>query len=114
MRTALCVWTLAWLAFGSSGAAAASPPLPHYAIKSWCAFAATLNQQESKAILQGCLSQEQKSYELMKAKWDTLPADILRRCIPASQQNRNGSYFVLRMCIWGELPEARKHELAGV
>ncbi|MBF9234942.1 hypothetical protein [Microvirga alba] len=111
MRTAVGVWTLALLALGAPSAFAAPPALPQYAIKEWCAFAATLNKQEAKAIHEGCLSQEQKSYSLVKARWDFLPDDIRRRCIPASRRGHYGSYFVLRMCIWGELPDERKHEL---
>lgn len=82
---------------------------PRYDPVAWCDTVAKTSGAVSEMIKDGCMDQEQSSYDEIKSLWPTLPANIRKWCNQVAKSGGRGSYMILAGCIQQELESKSKN-----
>jgi hypothetical protein len=105
MKTTLFGIAVACGLFAASGEAR-SAQMPHYDPAVSCDAVARVGIY-SRMILNGCLQNEQNSYDTLSPRWSSLPADMRAECdTVARAADSAGSYQILLGCVENEIASA--------
>ena len=86
--------------------------MPYYFTYGHCQRISSVGGGTSEVIRNGCLQQEQSSYDALKPVWNTLPEDLRLHCEGIAAEGNignEGSYFILRGCVQQELDAAARN-----
>jgi hypothetical protein len=87
----------------STGSSFASDTMPRYDPESWCEQVANSGGASSEMIRNGCLKQEQSSYDATKEIWSQLPSEMRDWCDQVARSGSAGSYMILNGCVRQEI-----------
>jgi len=71
-----CPISAAAVALGMSLCAETAHAQPHYDVENWCRTVASSSGDYSDVINNGCMEQEQSSYDYVKTSWTSLSQSI--------------------------------------
>ena len=86
---------------------AASVGMPNYDPEIWCQTVASTSGSFSRMILNGCLQQEQQSYDRLAPLWSQLPGSMQSWCDKVARSTGSGSYMLLGGCVEQEQQSGR-------
>jgi hypothetical protein len=98
-------WLAFLVVFGWAGTASAD--MPNYNPQVWCRSVASASGGFSQVILNGCLQQEQESYDRLRPLWADLPEQMRTWCDQVARASGGGSYVILDGCVEQERQSGR-------
>jgi hypothetical protein len=99
MRISLFVF----LCLASAIAASLAYAMPRYNVEAWCEEVAGASGDYSSVIYNGCIEQEQSSYDQLKDDWSLLPSRVRSWCDQVAKASGHGSYLILDGCVRQEM-----------
>ena len=84
--------------------------IPNYDPQRHCSRSMNVLNVDSEFMLRACLTQEQNSYDLMKARWSEIGERIRRHCIGSNRTLAMESYFMLNACVSQEESSSRQNQ----
>jgi hypothetical protein len=86
----------------AAGAPEPASDLPSYNVERYCQRESELLGRDN-SILKFCLDEEQKSYDELKKKWDSLDKMVKVHCQNETPESILPSYYKVKVCITREL-----------
>lgn len=73
--------------------------VPKYDVEGWCRQVASVGGSFSNMMFNGCIEQEQSSYDSLRTLWARVPPQTQEWCDQVARVGGNGSYMMLSGCI---------------
>ena len=82
--------------------------IPRFDVDRWCNRVASSSGSYSDMLKQGCMQQEQDSYDALKSAWMSLPQHTRSWCTQVGE-SPGGSYMIMNGCVQQEQSSAERN-----
>ena len=77
--------------------------IPRFDVERYCTDLASFGGEYSAMMFNGCVTNEQQSYDGLRAKWRDLPPEVQAYCIELANFGGAPSYMMLGGCVQNEM-----------